>query len=376
VKKLRFQYHLEFRFMQKKKILIIDDYQPLLEEVVDFLSMEGYKVFSAKDGAEGVQVAISRVPDLIICDIEMPNLDGFAVFKTLEQVPATATIPFIFLTARAQISDFRKGLKLGVDDYIVKPFQLEELIMSISKRLEKHERLKNFNKDKLKALISNPLSGIYIYINKQFVLTNEKFVELTSYSKNDLNKLEIDHILMGNSDKISKQFSMCLQGLHDSFQLKLPISNKNKKPIFLEVFGKHIQIGNQNAIVGSVVEIPDSSTKINTPQQSDFIELNAIIEHLIWYGKKSIADEIMSIKKLLSFEENSKLQQIKEELKLTKREEEILKYICKGFTNSEIADKLFISNRTVDNHRAKLLAKTDSKNTASLVAFAVKNNLA
>lgn len=362
--------------MQKKKILIIDDYQPLLEEVVDFLSMEGYKVFSAKDGAEGVQVAISRVPDLIICDIEMPNLDGFAVFKTLEQVPATATIPFIFLTARAQISDFRKGLKLGVDDYIVKPFQLEELIMSISKRLEKHERLKNFNKDKLKALISNPLSGIYIYINKQFVLTNEKFVELTSYSKNDLNKLEIDHILMGNSDKISKQFSMCLQGLHDSFQLKLPISNKNKKPIFLEVFGKHIQIGNQNAIVGSVVEIPDSSTKINTPQQSDFIELNAIIEHLIWYGKKSIADEIMSIKKLLSFEENSKLQQIKEELKLTKREEEILKYICKGFTNSEIADKLFISNRTVDNHRAKLLAKTDSKNTASLVAFAVKNNLA
>ena len=143
--------------MKKKKILIIDDFQPLLEEIVEFLSFEGYQTYSAKDGVEGVQMAIQHLPDLIICDIEMPKMNGYEVFKNLEKIPSTASVPFIFLTAKAQVEDFKTGLKLGVDDYITKPLDLDDLMASISKRLSKHEKLLEIHESKLDILIKNPI---------------------------------------------------------------------------------------------------------------------------------------------------------------------------------------------------------------------------
>jgi len=198
-----------------KKILIIDDYEPLLDEIVEFLNIEGYEAISAKNGAEGIQMAQDFLPDLIICDINMPKIDGYQVYKLLQTIPETINIPFIFLTAKVQAEDFKKGLKLGVDDYITKPFEIDDILNSIEKTIKKYERLKNINKD---------------------------------------NEIIID-------------------------------------------------------------------------------------------------------------------------VNLTKREEEVLSLICKGLTNKEISDKLFISNRTVGNHRANILLKTDTKNTANLVAFAIKNNI-
>ncbi len=197
-----------------KKILIIDDYKPLLEEIVEFLKFEGYNAIAAKNGAEGVQKAQDFLPDLIICDINMPKIDGYQVYKVLQTFPETINIPFIFLTAKVQTEDFKKGLRLGVDDYITKPFKIEEILNSIEKRIQKYDRLKNINKPEIKT--------------------------------------------------------------HN--------------------------------------------------------------------------------------------------ISLTKREYEVLELICKGLTNNEISEMLFISNRTVGNHRANILLKTDTKNTANLVAFAIKNN--
>jgi len=359
--------------MKRKKILVIDDFAPLLEDVVEFLSMEGYKTYSAKDGTEGVQMAMQYKPDLIICDIEMPKMNGYDVFKTLEKIPGTSAIPFIFLTARAQVEDYKIGLQLGADDYITKPLELENLLISISKRLKKHERIKAIHRKRFDFLLKNPLIGIFIYSENNFLLVNEKIEEITGYSKNKLNKLKIKDFIISDNNVVISKMKSCLNNIHDSFQLKLSIVKKNKKAVFVELFAKYIEVDAKNAIIGIVVEITPENTKNNSNNTTK--EFSKIVDYLISIGKKQVADEIINIKDLLSFEGVNKIQTIKQKIKLTKREQEILDLICEGYTNNEIAEKLFISSRTVDNHRANLLSKTSTKNTASLVAFAYKNNL-
>jgi len=354
--------------MKKKKILIIDDFHPLLEEIVEFVNMEGYKALSANDGVEGIQVAIQEKPDLIICDIQMPKMNGYDVYRTLEKIPETATIPFIFLTALTQVQDFRKGLELGADDYLIKPFELDNLLLTIKKRLEKHDRYSNINKNKLDAIIYNPLIGTYIFKKDKLILTNKKFIEITSYSKKDFNEIKIEEILVGQNEKLISDFKLCLSGIRDSFLEKTSFINIDKKAVFIEIFGKHITIEGENAIIGTIT---DYNIKENSKPIAD--ELTKVTEYLINAGKEKIAEEINNVKDLISFNTEKKETEIK--IKLTKRELEILKLICKGLTNNEIAKELFISNRTVDNHRANLLSKTETKNTALLVAYAFKNQL-
>ncbi len=126
----------------KKKILVIEDHADVRENLCEILSLSGYQTLSAEDGKKGVEKAIAERPDLILCDVMMPELDGFGVLHILSRNVATADIPFIFLTALAEKSDFRKGMSLGADDYIVKPFDDTVLLQTIEARLKKHERLR------------------------------------------------------------------------------------------------------------------------------------------------------------------------------------------------------------------------------------------
>jgi CRP-like cAMP-binding protein/CheY-like chemotaxis protein len=120
-----------------KKILIIEDNQEVRENVAEILELSNYEVFTAENGKVGVQLANKNKPDLIICDVMMPELDGFGVLHILSKKPQTASIPFIFLTAKAEKTDFRKGMNLGADDYITKPFDDAELLDAIEIRLKK-----------------------------------------------------------------------------------------------------------------------------------------------------------------------------------------------------------------------------------------------
>ncbi len=104
------------------KILVIDDEAILREEIVEWLTMEGYEASGAEDGLVGVEAAFRQPPDLIVCDITMPGLDGYSVLADLHANPATAGIPFIFVTARVAHEDIRQGMSAGADDYITKPF--------------------------------------------------------------------------------------------------------------------------------------------------------------------------------------------------------------------------------------------------------------
>jgi CRP-like cAMP-binding protein/CheY-like chemotaxis protein len=124
-----------------KKILIIEDNRDIRENLSEILSLSGYEPHVAENGKEGVALARDKQPDLILCDIMMPELDGYGVLHILSRSAVTAHIPFVFLTAKAEKEDFRLGMSLGADDYITKPFDDAALLQTIENRLKKSERL-------------------------------------------------------------------------------------------------------------------------------------------------------------------------------------------------------------------------------------------
>lgn len=126
----------------KKRILVIEDDRNVRDNIDSLLSEEGYNVLAASDGEEGMVIAENEIPDLIICDIMMPRLSGYDVLNALSNKKETKKIPFIFLTAKAEKDDVRKGMNLGADDYLLKPFDADDLLSCISSRLKKLENYK------------------------------------------------------------------------------------------------------------------------------------------------------------------------------------------------------------------------------------------
>lgn len=125
----------------KKKILVIEDQPDVRENIEELLQLSNYAPITAANGKEGVKMALEHKPDLILCDIMMPEMDGYEVLYLIGKNPEIASTPFIFLTAKAENSDFRKGMNMGADDYITKPFEEMELLGAIERRLEKFGRL-------------------------------------------------------------------------------------------------------------------------------------------------------------------------------------------------------------------------------------------
>jgi CRP-like cAMP-binding protein len=126
-----------------KNILLIEDNPDMRENTAEILELAKYRVMTAPNGKEGIKLAQSIRPDLIVCDIMMPELDGYGVLHMLSRDPETAGIPFIFLTAKAEKQDQRKGMNLGADDYLTKPFENSELLDAVEIRLKKNEILRS-----------------------------------------------------------------------------------------------------------------------------------------------------------------------------------------------------------------------------------------
>jgi two-component system sensor histidine kinase/response regulator len=135
------------------KVLIIEDEKPILESIKEYLQVEGYECLTAPSGTTGIIIAKKELPDIILCDIKMPGINGHQVLKELRADPRTSFIPLIFVSALVDQEDLRAGMVLGADDYITKPFQPEDLLGSIETRLEKYAILRKRMED-LKDSIS------------------------------------------------------------------------------------------------------------------------------------------------------------------------------------------------------------------------------
>ena len=140
-----------------KKVLIIEDNDDIRENVIEILELAGYTVSGASNGKTGVEFAFKDIPDIILCDIMMPEMDGYGVLYMLSKNPETIAVPFIFLTAKAEHFDRRKGMEMGADDYLTKPFDDMELLNAIESRLKKKEGQQAFyskSLDRLNSLVA------------------------------------------------------------------------------------------------------------------------------------------------------------------------------------------------------------------------------
>lgn len=137
-----------------KKILLIEDNSEMRENISEILELANYQVESAENGKLGIEKARAFLPDLILCDVMMPELDGFGVLHALSKDSVTGSIPFVFLTAKADKLDFRKGMNLGADDYLTKPFDDAELLNVIELRLKKKDALVLDLQKNLESLVS------------------------------------------------------------------------------------------------------------------------------------------------------------------------------------------------------------------------------
>lgn len=153
------------------RVLVIEDEPNIRESIVDTLKLAGYEVATAKNGRDGVNLALSYSPDIILCDVMMPERDGYEVLEEINEHPTTLATPFIFLTAKATKADQRKGMLNGADDYLTKPFKAKELILAVQARLERHEKIQQNTRKEMKSIrdyfhttipheLRTPLSGI------------------------------------------------------------------------------------------------------------------------------------------------------------------------------------------------------------------------
>lgn len=143
-----------------KKILVIEDAPSLRKDILEMLGFEGFEAIGAENGVIGVQRAIEHIPDLVICDIMMPEMDGYGVLEELRKDPRTATIPFIFLTARTERVDMRQGMELGADDFLTKPFHAAELLATVRTRLRKREVINQLAERRLEDLRENIMMAL------------------------------------------------------------------------------------------------------------------------------------------------------------------------------------------------------------------------
>src|SRR5437773_256158 len=154
-----------------KKVLIIDDTDEIRMLISESLKLYGFETLVAADGEQGIKTAKQELPDLIICDIRMPKVDGYATLTALRDAETTATIPFIFLSGASEKIDMRRGMELGADDYLTKPFTHKELMAAVNARLDKQAELQRQSDKKLDELRGNitmalphelrtPLNGI------------------------------------------------------------------------------------------------------------------------------------------------------------------------------------------------------------------------
>lgn len=250
-----------------KKILIIEDDITLRESITDILILEGYDVKNAENGNIGVLTAIEWVPDLIICDINMPKMNGYEVYRNIQQNETTNIIPFIFLTAKAEKEDIRYGLRLGVDDYITKPFDFDELLTTIERRLNKMERLAKSYENKYKVFFENSITGIFTLKNDNLIFINPKFAYMLGYTPNELYNINFSS-LVAEQDRnlLLKKIENCLQGIDNNIHANFNMIHKSGNLIEVQLFAGRSFFNNSNLLVGVIQEITKTILEKNNQE--------------------------------------------------------------------------------------------------------------
>ncbi len=241
-----------------KKILLIEDNEDIRNNTAEILELSNYKVILAENGKVGIEKAMEHKPDLIICDIMMPVLDGYGVLHAMHMNDAIRNTPFIFLTAKADKNDFREGMELGADDYISKPFTGTELLKAVDSRIKKI--------DSLKQEFSSDLQGLDDLMKVSF--GKNKLDSLTEES--NMNKYKKKQIIYSEGNHPNRLYYV-IKGMVKVFK-----SNEDGKELVVDIFGPGDFFGYVALLEGSVYK--DSAqvmeeTELAVISGDDFNEL-------------------------------------------------------------------------------------------------------
>lgn len=361
------------------KILLIEDDKALAMTIINLLRVKGYDVAHAPDGAVGIQKAFEILPDLILCDISMKEISGYDVFNVLKESSATAMIPFVFLTAKSELKDIRFGMQLGADDYIVKPFEYDELITSIATRLNKAEASRRANEEKFIALSMISPYGIYIYQGDRFIETNPSLSNMLGYNREELSEMGFQNIISDEQKQsMMDKINRCLQGFEKEIHINFQAKHKAGHFINVEVYGiEGLRVKGRTSLLGIF-----SPVKVTVTDGQGFsgLSINEIKEFekavdLIGGRGTYISEELINKLRALFRQNGDGDDKRLEDIGFSDRELEILTLVCKGLSTKEIADKLFISSRTVEKHRANLMTKIGAKNIIEVIIYGLKHQL-
>jgi DNA-binding response OmpR family regulator/DNA-binding CsgD family transcriptional regulator len=267
-----------------KTILIIEDEKTLREEMSDVLGFEGYDVLQADNGKDGLKLARENYPDLILCDIMMPQMKGTKVLQSLMEHENTRHIPFIFITALSERTDIRSGMESGADDYLVKPFSVSELLGSIRSRLGKTEarqKLLDNTVTSVKKGLSKHVSQLHEKIIDQSnvidLMRLEKKIQVTKADEREMmsgtfNRIDADNRFHNIGKIVNKELrTKCTTKSTEQILIKL--QNEMNKQNFLDNRWSHFQLAfNQLYPLSS----PNLTNRVSNLHQSEIALASAI----------------------------------------------------------------------------------------------------
>ncbi|MGK7905402.1 MAG: response regulator [Hormoscilla sp.] len=269
--------------MMSGKILVIEDNEVMRSNLLELLEAEDFEAIGAENGQKGVELALKDPPDVILCDVMMPELDGYDVLQSLRSHPETATIPFIFMTAKADRVDLRQGMELGADDYLTKPYTPDEVLKAIGTQMKKQEAIDRSAQSKLEELRNNivhslphelrtPLNGIL------------GFSELIIYKCDQLNLPEIRDMAEGIR-RSGERLHELIQNFLFYAELELLASNPEEVKLL-----RSNQVESTKTLIADRILIKAQAANRSddlrldlqdSPAQISDIMLNKIIEELI-----------------------------------------------------------------------------------------------
>src|SRR5262245_11803406 len=275
-----------------RKVLAIDDSPEIRMIINETLNLFGVQTLIAEDGVSGLKMAQEHLPDLILCDINMPNLDGYETLKAMREHEATAFIPFIFLSGATDRITIRRGMELGADDYLTKPFSPKELMAAVNARLEKQAELQRLSDRKLNELRGNltlalphelrtPLNGImglahlmmedYSHMPPEEVLESARFMHESAlrlhrlienflvYSQIELMASESKILLVNDSIK-----PVAVQDVAPSLARKVAARHKREGDLLLKIENANLFVPTEN-LAKIVEELVDNAFKFSEP---------------------------------------------------------------------------------------------------------------
>jgi len=352
----------------QSKILVIEDDCRLSKTIKNLLMHYGYDICCAENGAIGIQKAFEYNPDLILCDIHMNPVDGYQVYHVLKESSILDHVPFIFITGNSDLQDIRFGMDLGADDYFVKPFDNERLIRAVEKRLTKYRKLKEVGRSEFNALFNLSPDGIFLFDGQVIFDANHAFIDFLKINKEILTSYSLEDFIEADSYKIIKEnISMCSNGLLNSFSDTVCMVSKEGKEIEVSLYVSVYEKYSGYALMIGLVTLNSSKNAKNDVFISDFLKV-------LKRENVKVSDRLGEKLAEVFTKYNIKIDRNINTF-FSQREYEVLCLSMEGQPIKTIADKLYISDRTVEKHRANLMEKTNSNNMIEVIIYALRNNL-